>query len=218
LAAADPEDLARAYAIEHLVPRHLDEIRAVRLPQVDKVEREVRLRLKAAIDYCEARAEALRQQQRAGRETRLSAESMRRRADELEDRLQRRLEELARERCMAAKPPQLIGAALIVPAGLLRARKGNGEPALFAAEAAARAEIERLAIEAVMQAERALGFQPIDVGDENRGYDIESRDPRTEAAAADRGQGTRQASRCCHHHSQRTPVRAERSGDFDLPS
>lgn len=45
---------------------------------------------------------------------------------------------------------------------------------------AARAEVERLAIEAVMQAERALGFEPVDIGQENRGYDIESRDPRSE--------------------------------------
>jgi hypothetical protein len=171
----DPEDLAHAYAIEHLVPRHLDEIRAVRLPQIDKVEREVRVRLKTEIDYCEARAEALRQQERAGKQTRLSAENMRKRADDLEGRLQRRLDELARERWIAPKPPQLIGSALVVPAGLLRARETNGEPAILA-EAAARAEVERLAVEAVMQAERALGFVPVDVGDENRGYDIESRD------------------------------------------
>jgi hypothetical protein len=54
-----PEDLAGAYATEHLVPRHLDEVRGVRLPQIDKVEREVRARLKTEIDYSEARAEAL---------------------------------------------------------------------------------------------------------------------------------------------------------------
>jgi hypothetical protein len=94
--------------------------------------------------------------------------------------LQRRLEELACERWIAPKPPQLIGAALIVPLGLLRARQGYAEPAVFAARAAARAEIERLAIEAVMRTERALGFEPVDVGAENRGYDIESRDPPTD--------------------------------------
>lgn len=151
-------------------------MRAVRLREIDKVEREVRTRLKTEIDYCEARAETLRQQQRAGRETRLSADSMRRRADDLEDRLQRRLEDLARERDIAPKPPRLIGSALIVPAGLLRACQGAGEADVVAAEAMARAEVEGLSVEAVMQAERALGFEPIDVGDENRGYDIESRD------------------------------------------
>jgi len=41
----------------------------------------------------------------------------------------------------------------------------------------ARAEIERIAMEAVAEAERALGIEPQDVSKENRGYDIESRDP-----------------------------------------
>jgi hypothetical protein len=41
----------------------------------------------------------------------------------------------------------------------------------------ARAAIEKLAMDAVMAAERTLGHQPRDVSAENRGYDIESRDP-----------------------------------------
>ena len=38
-------------------------------------------------------------------------------------------------------------------------------------------EIEQIAMEAVLEAERALGRDPRDVSAENRGYDIESRDP-----------------------------------------
>jgi hypothetical protein len=41
------------------------------------------------------------------------------------------------------------------------------------------ARVEKLAMDAVMAAERALGFEPRDVGSENRGYDIESRIPGT---------------------------------------
>ncbi|HXH92890.1 MAG TPA: DUF3883 domain-containing protein, partial [Thermoanaerobaculia bacterium] len=40
-------------------------------------------------------------------------------------------------------------------------------------------EIERLAMDAVMKHERALGFETRDVSKENNGYDIESRDPKT---------------------------------------
>jgi hypothetical protein len=37
--------------------------------------------------------------------------------------------------------------------------------------------VERLAMDAVMAAERALGFEPRDVGTQKLGYDIESRIP-----------------------------------------
>ncbi len=37
--------------------------------------------------------------------------------------------------------------------------------------------MEAIAINAVMDAERALGFIPMDISVEKRGYDIRSRDP-----------------------------------------
>ena len=49
----------------------------------------------------------------------------------------------------------------------------------FAEDALARAEVERLAMEAVLAAERALGREPRDVSAAKVGYDIESRDPKT---------------------------------------
>jgi len=65
----------------------------------------------------------------------------------------------------------------VVPVGLLRRLRGEvaaGEPGLFARETE---EVERLAMEAVMEAERALGYEPRDVSRERCGYDIESRIP-----------------------------------------
>jgi hypothetical protein len=53
-----------------------------------------------------------------------------------------------------------------------------GTPDGFAEDAATRDEIERVAMEAVMAAERALGNLPRDVSAENKGYDIESRNPK----------------------------------------
>jgi len=38
--------------------------------------------------------------------------------------------------------------------------------------------IEKLAMDAVMAAERVLGNEPRDVSAEKKGYDVESRDPR----------------------------------------
>ena len=47
------------------------------------------------------------------------------------------------------------------------------------ADAATRAEVEAKAMQAVMDRERGLGFEPVDVSSEDRGYDIESRNPAT---------------------------------------
>ena len=72
----------------------------------------------------------------------------------------------------------MVGGALVVPLGLLAQLKGglSPEPAQFARETE---RIEALAMEAAMQAERGLGFDPRDVSEENLGYDIESHDPRS---------------------------------------
>lgn len=83
------------------------------------------------------------------------------------------MEELEQERRLSPLPPVVIGGALVVPIGLLARRKGEttaegGSP-----------EVERLAMEAVMAAERALGREPRDVAADKCGYDIESRVPDT---------------------------------------
>jgi hypothetical protein len=74
--------------------------------------------------------------------------------------------------------PVAIGGALVAPAGLI-ARLGGEPPERLADQARETARVEKLAMDAVMAAERALGFEPRDVGSENRGYDIESRIPGT---------------------------------------
>ena len=175
----DPERTARDFAIAKLVPRHLDEVRGRVLARTAKVEAEVTARLKREINHWDHRAVELRERERAGRPpARLSAENARRRADLLAERLKARLDELAQERQVGALPPVLIGAALIVPEAWLRARLGGASPA-FTADAAARAEVERLAMAAVVAAERALGHEPVDVSARNVGYDVESRDRDT---------------------------------------
>ena len=47
------------------------------------------------------------------------------------------------------------------------------------ADAATRAEVEAKAMQAIMDRERRLGFEPVDVSSEDCGYDIESRNPAT---------------------------------------
>ena len=179
------ETQALGYAVRTLVPEHLAELRARRIAEIDKVEREVRARLTREINYWDARAARLREEERAGKEQRINAQNAEATAARLVERLHKRQGELDRERQISAVSPVLKGAALVIPAGLLKARNGpppgpepKPEPDGFAEDPIARALIEKVAMDAVMAAERALGNQPRDVSAEKKGWDIESRDPR----------------------------------------
>lgn len=72
----------------------------------------------------------------------------------------------------------MLGGALIVPVGLLRNLQclPADKPPAFSLETERG---ERLAMQAVMDAERKLGFDLRDVSAENLGHDIESRIPGT---------------------------------------
>jgi superfamily II DNA or RNA helicase len=170
----DLEGQAIACGIQGLVPKHLDEVRRVREPLIAKTIAAAKDRLTKEIAYWDHRAEELKAQELAGRvNARINSGKARQRADELETRLRARLAELEQEGQIAALPPAVIGAALVVPGGLLARLAGQRQaaPALFARETK---RVEEAAMAAVMAAERNLGHAPRDVHTENRGYDIES--------------------------------------------
>jgi hypothetical protein len=80
--------------------------------------------------------------------------------------------DLEEERNLSPLPPVIIGGALVIPGGLLARLRGSAtELAIFTRETA---RVEALAMAAVMQAEKALGFVPRDVSTQKCGYDIES--------------------------------------------
>ncbi len=172
----DLESQTLSYAVAELVPRHLAEVKAHKEALILKTMAAVRDRLTKEINYWDYRAEDLKRQEEAGRTPRLNSARARQRADDLQARLQKRMEELEQERRLSALPPVVIGGALIVPAGLLARLRGEQQPDCFAQETA---RVERLAMEAVLAAERRLGFEPRDVSAEKCGYDIESRMPGT---------------------------------------
>ena len=173
---ADVETAAIGFAISHAVPQHLEEVRSRKLELLAKTEAQVKDRLTKEIAYWDHRAAELQEQERAGKpNARLNSDEARRRADQLQRRLQRRMDEIQRERQLAALPPVVLGGALIVPAGLLRKMSGSAAtaPARDTQAAAARARA------AVIQVEKALGFDPVDREFDKLGYDIESRVPGT---------------------------------------
>ena len=174
----DLEQKAVAHAIAQVVPQHLQEVRGRRLGWIDKTRAAVKDRLTKEIGYWDHRAEELKLQEQAGRtNARLNSQEARRRADELQARLQKRMEQLDLEAQISALPPVALGGLVVVPAGLLAQMTGHTLPALSqpvdtqAVAARARAII--------MDVERQLGYEPVDREFEKLGYDIESRDPRT---------------------------------------
>ncbi len=179
-----PAKRARALAEGEQAARHLAEARARRLPELDRIETAVRERLRREIAWLQRRAVEVEAQERAGGTPRLNSENLRRQSDDLARRLAARLADLALQREIAALPPEILGAALVVPAALLRPEPEAPPPAGGfdeAPDAAARAEVEAAAMAAVMAEERRRGRVPRDVSAENRGYDIESRDPASGA-------------------------------------
>jgi len=180
--SGNAEAQALGYAVRSLVPDHLNEVRTRRIAEIDKVEREVRARLNREINYWDARAARLREEERAGKEQRINAQNAEAIAARLVERLHRRQSELDRERQISALPPVLKGAALVIPGGLIKAKNKTvpvNKPTGMADDPIQRAETERMAMEAVFAAERALGHEPWDVSAEKKGWDIESRDSRT---------------------------------------
>jgi hypothetical protein len=170
------EQKAQGHAIAQVVPDHIAEVRGRRLTWVDKTRAAVKDRLTKEITYWDHRAEQLKLQEQAGKAgARLNSQEARRRADDLQARLQRRLAELDREAQVSALPPVVLGGLVVVPLGLVAAMTGRtlAAPASPVDTQAAAAHARAI----VMAAERSLGFDPTDREFEKLGYDIESRVP-----------------------------------------
>jgi superfamily II DNA or RNA helicase len=172
------EQKALGHAIANVVPEHLDEVRGRRLQWIEKARAAVKDRLTKEIGYWDYRAEQLKIQEQAGKPNfRLNSQEARRRADDLQARLQKRMEQLDLEAQVSALPPVALGGLIVIPIGLVAAMTGR-TPAAQAAVVDTQAVAAR-ARAIVMEIERRLGFDPVDRELEKLGYDIESKDGRT---------------------------------------
>ena len=170
------EEGARREAIAHVVPEHVTEVRERRLAWIGKTRAAVKERLTKEIAWWDHRANQLEQEEQAGKAgARLNSGEARRRADDLQERLERRMAQLDREARISALPPAVVGGLVVVPMGLIAAMTGSPEAprAMDTQASAARARA------VVMDIERRLGFDPVDREPEKLGYDIESRVPGT---------------------------------------
>lgn len=170
------EDRARGYAIAQIIPQHFAQVRQHKQQMLDKITKAVKERLTAEIQYWDFRAADLKQKEAAGKvNARLNSQMAARRAEDLAARMQRRLDELDKERMISPAPPIVTGGALIIPRGLLSRLMNVSVANPFGGTD--KKAVELAAMNAVLAIEQQLGYQPKDVSADKVGYDIESAIP-----------------------------------------
>lgn len=169
--------LALSHASQKLVPEHYEEAKGRRERHADKALSAVHERLTKEINYLYGRAIKLDEDVKAGKQPRIQPENFKRKAEELEARLEQRTKELLEMKNIVSSTPVVVGGALVIPQGLLAQRKGE---TTFTVDAAARARVERVAMEAVIKVEQTLGHAVTDVSAEKCGWDVTARPPRNE--------------------------------------
>ena len=172
----DLELQAIQYASANMAQEHFAEVSERRRKQVDKIETAVRSRLIYGINYWTNRALQLEEEVKAGKQPRLQPFNARQMAEELSNRLRKREAELEKMRNVVSKTPNVLGGILVIPQGLLNKVTGAGP---FSADPAARARVEQLAMEAVMETERSFGHVVTDVSAEKCGWDITAHVPQS---------------------------------------
>ncbi|WP_328789787.1 helicase-related protein [Streptomyces sp. NBC_00273] len=173
--ASGIEQTAVAWAADHAVHEHLRSVRDRIVPEVRRTREQVQERLSQEIDFWYARQLELLDAQDQGRKLKLRPETARRRAGDLEARLERRLRELDLDERLLPRPPRVAGGALVLPQGLINLLLGRTHETEEASETVRdTAAVERRAVSAVIQAERGLGRSPEEMPPNNKGFDLRS--------------------------------------------
>lgn len=175
--SADLEQRAIALAASTLVPSHFQDVASRRIAQVDKTLNAVHERLTREIDHWTDRWTKYKAELDLGKDVSRFVETSRRTLADLEARLAHRKQELQAMRHVASATPVALGAALVIPQGLLKTLQGDGSAQMFSGDAQARSRIERLAMDAVRKAEEARGCTVKDVSAEKCGWDLTSYPP-----------------------------------------
>ena len=176
-AATGISETARGWAVANLATPHFDEVATIAKARIARVRQAVVDRLNFEIRYWDARAAELKAKELQGKQGNLNSGRARQRADDLEARRDKRLRELDAESDLVNHAPTVVAAALVIPQGLLDRLTGVTSAAEIDPQVAQ--ETDRVAVEAVMAAERNLGREPEEQVHNNPGYDILSIDPRT---------------------------------------
>jgi superfamily II DNA or RNA helicase len=157
------------FLLEKGLQPFLEQVKQERQRELETIARHVEVSLLTLIDRQQRQAAELLQRQQRGEDVALALSEAERRLDELNARLERRRQEIERERQLTIADLTHIGSALVLP----HPERQNFAPMVR------DEEVERLAMEEAMRYERERGWQPEDVSAEDRGFDILSRHPES---------------------------------------
>jgi superfamily II DNA or RNA helicase len=169
------EQTALLYAAQALAQPHFERVSKRRTEWVARTNQAVVERLMSELKYWEHRHETLEQDFRAGKGIWPNVQNAKKQIDEITSRLTSRQAELERMRHLRNTMPSLVGAAVVIPQGLLAQLQGG--PVESPDVALERKRIEWLAMDAVSRYELARGAVVEDVSAHNCGWDITSRWP-----------------------------------------
>lgn len=169
------EDSIKSFVLNTIAKEHLYRVKEHRKYLIEKTKAAVHERLTKEITFWDYRARDLRLQEEAGKpNAKLNSNEARRRADELQTRMQRRMQELDEEGKISPRPPVVIGGALVLPANLLNKSKGESYREQGFTSPEERAAVEKAGMDAVFAVEKELQNKARDRSKEKIGYDIES--------------------------------------------
>lgn len=169
------EDKIKSFAITTIAKEHLERVKKNRQYLVEKTKTAVQERLTNEIRYWDHRARDLRMQEESGRpNAKLNSNEARKRADELQTRMQKRMQELDEESKISSKPPVVIGGVLVIPANMLTTHVKEGYKSQGFASPEEKAAVEKAGMQAVFAVEKELNNAAKDRSKEKIGYDIES--------------------------------------------
>lgn len=161
------EEIAKGKAVEMVATEHQQEVVTAREKEIDKMMQAVEDRLTSEIMYATQRAGELRLAVAEGRQPKVQAENFERRVDELTARLDARMRELHAMRDLKVKPPEILGACLVIPEAMV-----SGETVIISVDADARRQVELIAMNAVSKDFANKGYAIRDVSAQKCGWDI----------------------------------------------
>jgi superfamily II DNA or RNA helicase len=169
---AEAEDRATSWIITSQLPEYLAGVQPRRTAELAKCRELVVKRLEGERDRMLLDAAVAAEREQTGEKPKETAESLNRKAVELDVRLRKRLDLLEKQALMSTKPPRIMTAALVLPVNML-----DGDlPASAPIHAKETKEVERRGVDLVMATERAVGRTPVEQSFNNKGFDILSTD------------------------------------------
>ncbi|MGI5950365.1 MAG: helicase-related protein [Brooklawnia sp.] len=171
---AQAETRAVTWLVENRLPQFIEEVTPRRAAQLTKQREQVEQRLSAERERLYTEAVVASAKEAAGERPKVSADSLTRKAQDLDARLQRRLGIIAQQEQMSPLPPRISACAVVLPARDVMDELPADSPLRHAKDTA---EVDRRGVAAVMAHERRLGRHPVEMAHNHKGYDIESHLP-----------------------------------------